>query len=1219
MVALASAFIRLRPQADKAEFRKSGEEMGAEAGKGAGDNFGSEFTRGSDGKLRDSRGKFVKDSEKSGTEAGSKTGKSFSKSFAKETKSGSGTSVFSRVLQTTAAKYTLIGGAAAASLPSVLRFTAALAPAAGAVVVLPAALTAGAVAASTFKVAISGVSDAIKAGFTGNAKQAQKALDALPPSARKFASAIVALRPEVEKLRAAVSQKFFAPFANSIKPLVNQYFPVIRQQMSSVAGGLGQLAKQFVLAARSSDTLKTVHDVFLATRLSLDQLRGAVQPLTKAFSALIQSTAPELPRIALGLERMARAVASFISDAVDSGKVNAVFDAARVTIGQLVRTLTNVGFIFAQVFKAASVGSGGLLSNLEQLTGQASRFLQSAQGIGALGAVFGTLNKIGAGLRASLGAVLPAIAQSLAVLGPAIAGLVDPAVLLVRAIAPLLPIFAGLAATIIIKLTPALASLAGYLAQHTGAVKAATAAVAAFLVVQKAAATATAIQAAGSLIKYIQTIKIVTTLTKVWTGVQAAFNLVLDANPIGLVVVAIAALAAGFIYAYKHSQTFRDIVQGALHGIVVAGQAVASFFTGVVWPALVTAFNAIKGAALFLWHNVFEPVWHGIMAVVNVAVTIVRGYINLLVAEFNVVKTAVLFLYNNIFAPVFRAITKVLQIFQLAAEIVFKAFTNIIRNDIIATVNFLRPVFAAVFSYIGNVVTAWWHVAQAAFSAFRTYVIGPIVQAVNYLRGVFVGVFNAITGAITSWYRAHIIPVFQGVRAAFDTLAAGFSSIYNGKIKPVFNAFIGFIRNTVVGGFKAGVDAIRTAWAAVQEAAAKPVRFVVHNVINPFINGLNNAARIVGVKDRVAPIAGFRTGGQIEGYAAGGKISGSGGISDNRQAMIPGVGAVQLQGGEFVVRREVTAQALPLLQWLNAGMKGGGPRKAQQLIGRPMADMPGDGSEGFAFRSGGLVGWVKDVWDAVSHPLDAIKAPFQAALGGIPGSGTIKDFLVGAADKVLDGAVSWLSRLAGGGGKVGDAVKFLHQQDGKPYVWASAGPGGYDCSGIVSAVYNILHGKNPYGHTFSTESAASYFPKPGQAGQMAAAWSHPGQAPAGATVGHMMGRVGNQNFESTGSRGVHLKNTRSLSDFANIGHYRSGGMFGKPIQLFDQGGLWPTGTLGANLSGHTEYVDPKPGAGGGDTFIFGDGAFAGAIMTNSKQAEDLVVTAINSAKKRRRL
>ena len=50
---------------------------------------------------------------------------------------------------------------------------------------------------------------------------------------------------------------------------------------------------------------------------------------------------------------------------------------------------------------------------------------------------------------------------------------------------------------------------------------------------------------------------------RVWTIAQAALNVVLTANPIGLVVVAIGALVAGLIYAYQNSETFRTIVNTA--------------------------------------------------------------------------------------------------------------------------------------------------------------------------------------------------------------------------------------------------------------------------------------------------------------------------------------------------------------------------------------------------------------------------------------------------------------------------------------------------------------------------------------------------------------------------------------------------------------------------------------------------------------------------------
>lgn len=48
--------------------------------------------------------------------------------------------------------------------------------------------------------------------------------------------------------------------------------------------------------------------------------------------------------------------------------------------------------------------------------------------------------------------------------------------------------------------------------------------------------------------------------TKAWTVGQWLLNAALDANPIGIVVIAIAALVAGVILAYQHSETFRRIV-----------------------------------------------------------------------------------------------------------------------------------------------------------------------------------------------------------------------------------------------------------------------------------------------------------------------------------------------------------------------------------------------------------------------------------------------------------------------------------------------------------------------------------------------------------------------------------------------------------------------------------------------------------------------------------
>lgn len=61
--------------------------------------------------------------------------------------------------------------------------------------------------------------------------------------------------------------------------------------------------------------------------------------------------------------------------------------------------------------------------------------------------------------------------------------------------------------------------------------------------------------------------KIVRTAALAWTAAQWLLNVALLANPIGLIVVAVAALIAIFVIAYKKSDTFRGIIDGLWQAI----------------------------------------------------------------------------------------------------------------------------------------------------------------------------------------------------------------------------------------------------------------------------------------------------------------------------------------------------------------------------------------------------------------------------------------------------------------------------------------------------------------------------------------------------------------------------------------------------------------------------------------------------------------------------
>ncbi len=71
---------------------------------------------------------------------------------------------------------------------------------------------------------------------------------------------------------------------------------------------------------------------------------------------------------------------------------------------------------------------------------------------------------------------------------------------------------------------------------------------------------------------------VITAATAAWTAAQWLLNAALTANPIGVVVVALAALVAGIVLAWRQSETFRNIVTGAFNAVKSAANAVLDFF-----------------------------------------------------------------------------------------------------------------------------------------------------------------------------------------------------------------------------------------------------------------------------------------------------------------------------------------------------------------------------------------------------------------------------------------------------------------------------------------------------------------------------------------------------------------------------------------------------------------------------------------------------------------
>lgn len=171
----------------------------------------------------------------------------------------------------------------------------------------------------------------------------------------------------------------------------------------------------------------------------------------------------------------------------------------------------------------------------------------------------------------------------------------------------------------------------------------------------------------------------ISAVTKVWTGVQWLLNAAMTANPIGLIVLAIVALVAIFVIAWKKSETFRTIVTGAWNGIKTAAVAVFGFLRGflsAVWSAIKTVvttqvrivltvvravWNGIKAATSAVWNGIKAVVGAVIRAVVTVVRTQVTIAKTVLLAAWNAAKAGTTRVWNGIKEGVRTAIAKLVE------------------------------------------------------------------------------------------------------------------------------------------------------------------------------------------------------------------------------------------------------------------------------------------------------------------------------------------------------------------------------------------------------------------------------------------------------------------------------------------------------------------------------------------------------------------------------
>jgi phage-related protein len=648
------------------------------------------------------------------------------------------------------------------------------------------------------KVALAGVGDALAAAGEDSAKF-EKAIEKLSPQAKAFARAYRAALPALSEMGDKIQDAFFYDTAGKVTKVVNAIKP-LQGYAAGVARRMSLVAQNIALTATNRYNIADLGKILTGVNRFLAAIGKSLGPVVTGFIGLAAQAAGfggvVGGSLAGALERF-----SVWLNQID---LKAVFAEAGPILRSIGTFLSNLMIIAGELFGMFNVDGASAMGILGELASQLAAFLQSAEGqavLQALGealqAVAGASGQIFLALLQAIAPVIVALAPGIAQLATMIAGFLVPAI---QAVTPLLVATAGFLSDNMSWIAPlaggVLALAAAYKTyQATATAVAAVQRVLTSSIIANSAAwlanTARLVAARVATVAMAVVSGVIKVATAAWTAVQWLLNAAMTANPIGIVIVAIAALVAAIVLLWNKSETFRTIVLAVWAAIKTAAQAVASWFMGTLVPIFKAVFNFIVvyvKTMFAVYKAIFTALVTVAKAVWSAIVAYIRTYIRTVVAIIRGIQ-AVIGIVRDAFTRAREAVTsRIRDIVNIVKSLPGKAasalgslgrtlyekgrslvqgFINGIGDMIGAVADKARQVVSAVTRFLPGSPAKEGPLSGRGYALYRARRFMS-----DFARGINDGAelpVRAVVGAITPVSRAMVTPVSTGRSAASTT------------------------------------------------------------------------------------------------------------------------------------------------------------------------------------------------------------------------------------------------------------------------------------------------------------------------------------------------------------------------------------------------------------------------------------------------------------------
>lgn len=319
-------------------------------------------------------------------------------------------------------------------------------------------------------------------------------------------------------------------------------------------------------------------------------------------------------------------------------------------------------------------------------------------------------------------------------------------------------------------------------------------------------------------------------------GAFAALNTTMLANPITLIIAAIAALVAAFIYLWNNCDGFRqfwiDLWENVKQTAVTVWNAIKEFFAQV-WEAIKTIFSTVFEVIKTLvttYFNLYKTIIQTVFNTVKTVITTIWESIKgVFTTVFNVIKTLVT-TYFNIYKTIIQTVLTIIQM-------VITTVWNTIKTVITTVLNAIKTIFSTVWNAIKTIISAVVGAIKGLITGNFTAVKNSITTIMNTIKSTISTIWNtikstistvlgAIKGAVTSVFSGIVNAVKSAMVNVLNAVKSGFANVKNHITGLASQAFT-WGRDLVMGI----VNGIRSCIGAVADAAssvASKIRSFLH-------------------------------------------------------------------------------------------------------------------------------------------------------------------------------------------------------------------------------------------------------------------------------------------------------------------------------------------------------------------------------------------------------